>query len=459
MPLTSAITIDRIPKTAQSRMVTITGRNAATIATIVISGVTATVLQPTATIWKAEIRLSPGDNEIKISGIDLGGNVSESLTFTITLQELDQELFMVENVFDEFGLLEGLPRLPGEKNLPYRQRIQDVEVRKADTTVIGLVHGASRDLGIRMQIQLGIRSPLDGNVGGTRLIDGAIRIGSVYLDVLSSRFRVRDCLRVESATQKVTLSQRPTGKDVVSIVTLEGDRIDPRDFEIDFHEQEVHFLTHKLNGVYVYVSYPYIERISLRDRTIRDIADDLLALVDLDGQPLLELIFPLDPNYTPAENLIPTMVFVPVDQNFVGFDVSAVRIRELHDLDYRDSLLNDQDHAIGTRLEAYAQNINMNARVTWNSVFLGKSVWEPLGEDPKLGTLPHLFDAARGHWRCLSPADDTRFTIKDYRAYNGVCPNDGTALKYRGVLPNQFQSGTGTQNDCKVTKIVAVQGG
>jgi len=459
MPLTSAISIDRIPERVQSRMIIITGKNTADIASVRVIGVAAIVIQPTKTTWRAEIRLAVGDNTAVVSGIDLGGNVSSSLTFTVTLESLTQELFMTQNAFDEHGLLLGLPRLPGEKNLPYRERVRDVEYHKADTTVLGVVHGTSRDFGVRMRLQFGIRSPLDSNLGVPRAIDGAIRVGSVFLDVLSARFQARDCLRIEPATQTITLSERPTGTNVLQITTLSGEKLDRRDWELDLHEQRIHFLTHRLNGLEVYVAYPYVERIPLRNRTIREVADDLLALTDGEGLSIFEILHVRDPNFTPAENLLPTMVFVPIDQGFIGFDTSPIRIRELHDPDYRDALLNDQGHAIGTKLAAFAQSINMNARVIWDSVFLGKSVWEPLGDNPKLGTLPHLFDAARGHWRCQDPTDASRFTLKDFRTNGGICPADGTPLKYRGVLPNQFQSGTGTQNDCKVTKIVAVQGG
>ena len=54
----------------------------------------------------------------------------------------------VINTFDYFGLIVGLPRLPGEKNDIYRKRLWDVYVRRASTTEEGLINGITRELGL-----------------------------------------------------------------------------------------------------------------------------------------------------------------------------------------------------------------------------------------------------------------------------------------------------------------------
>jgi hypothetical protein len=242
------------------------------------------------------------------------------------------------------------------------------------------------------------------------------------------------------------------------VTTLEGDPISPALYEVDLRRQEVRFLTHKLNDVDLYFSFLYVERIGLRDKTLAELETAVEALVDLDGQPLFSIEVSGDPS-SPAENLVPIPTLLTVNDTPITLEATPIRIRELLDEDFQDANLNDRGHAIGTKLQTWADRINNETRILWSSAFLGESLWEPLGEEPKLGALPHLADAERGHWRCLRPDDSTRYTRKDFRRTGGVCPNDGALLVYEGVRPREFQSGTGTRDDLKVLEIVAVQEG
>lgn len=54
----------------------------------------------------------------------------------------------VWNFFDEFGLLLNVPRLFGEPNVEYKERIMDVFRRPADSTERGMYHGLARELGL-----------------------------------------------------------------------------------------------------------------------------------------------------------------------------------------------------------------------------------------------------------------------------------------------------------------------
>jgi hypothetical protein len=54
----------------------------------------------------------------------------------------------IANIFDYFGMLLGLPRLPGEKNDVYRKRLWDVYVHRASSTEQGLINGITRELGL-----------------------------------------------------------------------------------------------------------------------------------------------------------------------------------------------------------------------------------------------------------------------------------------------------------------------
>lgn len=54
----------------------------------------------------------------------------------------------VFNEFDRHGLLLGLPRLEGEENSLYKQRLLDVMINRASSTYQGLINGITRELGL-----------------------------------------------------------------------------------------------------------------------------------------------------------------------------------------------------------------------------------------------------------------------------------------------------------------------
>jgi hypothetical protein len=62
-------------------------------------------------------------------------------------------LHHVWNFFDEFGLLLNTPRLHGERNASYKERILDVFRRPANSAFRGLINGISRELGLTREVQ------------------------------------------------------------------------------------------------------------------------------------------------------------------------------------------------------------------------------------------------------------------------------------------------------------------
>lgn len=455
MALQSAITVDPHSDIVFQRTITLTGTNSTEVKTIVVSAA-GYITQPTSTTWRAEVKLVPGLNTIKISGTDRAGNTTATITVLITLPKLFDEQHGVHNPLDHFGIALSLERLPGEKNLPYRQRLLDVKTHPADATVIGLTYGAARELGIRVFDALTIKSPLDDRLGVPRAILGAIRVGSVYFDLSSPRLLFRECLTLEPATYAVTLKKTPKDGSLITVSTMQGDLVSVNDWAYDFKTNRLLFSNRDLEGKDLAIQYEYIERILLAGKTFRQLETDIEAIVDDNGRPLF-LVTLIEPIWGPAADLISTSGFIAVTEDLVTLDKCQLRIRELHDLDFQASKLNSDNNALNTKLAAWVQRINTQTRIVWNATRLDESQWEPLGEDPGLGALPHLSDGNRGHWASLDPTDATKYTRKDFRRYEGVSPTTGDTLQYRGIEPLQFQSGTGTQNDLKVLKIVEAE--
>lgn len=63
----------------------------------------------------------------------------------------EYHLHHIWNAFDEFGILLGLNRLPGERNPAFKERILDVFKNPANSTKEGVLNGIARELGIKKE--------------------------------------------------------------------------------------------------------------------------------------------------------------------------------------------------------------------------------------------------------------------------------------------------------------------
>lgn len=84
------------------------------------------------------------ENGIDITAIQDGN--------TRAFNNLSLRLHHVWNSLDEFGLLLGVKRLPGEKNIALKERILDVFHYPANATKLGLYFGIARELGLIQRV-------------------------------------------------------------------------------------------------------------------------------------------------------------------------------------------------------------------------------------------------------------------------------------------------------------------
>jgi hypothetical protein len=78
------------------------------------------------------------------------------------------ERWHIHNELDNFGLLLDLPRIAGERNAAYKQRLMDVFVHRAGSDRLGLIYGITRELGLDLYHAMTITPVLDadGNTVG-----------------------------------------------------------------------------------------------------------------------------------------------------------------------------------------------------------------------------------------------------------------------------------------------------
>jgi hypothetical protein len=101
--------------------------------------------------WSFNMALSAGTNSIEaIAALttSTAGAISKPAYATIYLASIKPEIYNIWNCFDEFGLVLGLSRLPGETNRDYKTRLLGVYTNPANSTSTGLRYGIARELGI-----------------------------------------------------------------------------------------------------------------------------------------------------------------------------------------------------------------------------------------------------------------------------------------------------------------------
>ena len=76
---------------------------------------------------------------------------------------MEQNIKNIFNSFDEHGTMLSLPRLRGEKNKDYKQRILDAGVNRASSSYGGLISGICRELGLAAYnaISINIGTPVE----------------------------------------------------------------------------------------------------------------------------------------------------------------------------------------------------------------------------------------------------------------------------------------------------------
>ena len=105
----------------------------------------------TGTLWNKQVKLSSGNNLIEVAtsvSQSVAGTLSRIVTANIYMATIVPDIYNVWNCFDELGLLLGLSRIPGEKNMQYKSRLLEAYTNLASSTYIGLKYGISRELGI-----------------------------------------------------------------------------------------------------------------------------------------------------------------------------------------------------------------------------------------------------------------------------------------------------------------------
>jgi len=137
--------------------------------------------------WSFNMALTKNWNHIEVIAAlakNTSGAISKPVYADIYLIVSTPEVYNIWNCFDEFGLLLGLPRIPGERNRDYKARLLAVYQYPANSTYSGLIYGISRELGLpSADITINKLSDLmDPTYSGNLLTSEGYAIGTKLVD-------------------------------------------------------------------------------------------------------------------------------------------------------------------------------------------------------------------------------------------------------------------------------------
>jgi hypothetical protein len=458
--LSTEWTVDALPEFSAGLGVTLTGRKSPGIARIEINGTDQLTLYPNNETWNAEFTLHAGRNIFDIRAIDAQGNTSEYRRVETFVEYSQPATFEYYNRFDDFGAMLDLPRLPGEKNHPYRERIKDVMVHRASCTYPGLLNGILRELDLSYDDEAIYLEPGIDSDTQRAFTDIYVWLDVDGLHIVSPRYRVySEYHEINPNTRQI----RITNKAPLTRIVLEqprGQALDPKTYTVEADGLVTLLGEVRLHDP-VYVSYNYYHTISATDKTVAEFID---AINDFEVEGNQQIVAEMGDNMTssaPASGLQQfRRTFLSAANRYTtAGEVSIegrmpirwteIELYALMDPKFKDRYLNTWGSRFNTAYDAWAMGMKSLMHTTWGYLVADDNVWShPEIRVSGLGTLETVFDANPGYW--VSPATGRIYSMRQAAANGMVDPGDGSALGFHGIPWVYLRSGVGDSNDLLV---------
>jgi len=437
-----SFTVDPPNTTQRSPFVTLRGTKTVDTTAVFVNATSGTSRYPTNTSWEADILLTKGVNTITVYAEDTNSNRTNDTVLSIDAGSSEERTRTMFNTFDEWGLLLNLRRLPGEKNLYYRNRLIHTEEKLGGTSYAFLIEAVRRELSL-----LGKEDVLTVRV--VEEIGQPLAVG-VNLTIETTRLTVEanvlrkdsEAIVVDSGSGEFVLSEELSEFEELSLVTRSGQEIPSSTFEVLSDRRTVRiFSPHK----YLYATYKYVA--VLPWSSYFDLASLVVGLNALSCPKGRKFITASTTNGTVACSLLKRTGRETISsEEDTTFDYCEARLIEMWDQGYQDSLLNVNGTHFGTKLEVIAKQLRQKSNLFVLGTVLDRDrVVRTLDAKRTFSVLPHLADADPSYYSCTKASDTNRYNQYDYLAYNGACPNHSSeSLVLQGHHGRVFVAGVGS---------------
>jgi len=453
--------IDRYDQKVNGITTTIAGSKAPDISSIEINGSTRNTTILSSTAWSAEVPAHNIREKVLVRAIDKKGTYSRYKIIHIDINTSEQRHHQFYNIFDKFGYLLGLERIPKEDNINYRRRLFDVYKHRGGTNYLPLLNSVIRELDITFDDAALTLTPHADFAKNYPNSIANIAIVSDKVQIFCNLFYVKhERHKIDPFDWTIELKKTPTSA-AIKIESPVGNEI-PNKRNWYSTKNKIHFENNSLLESPIFISYSYAESLSKKGKTFKDAADFITNMA-IDSTPLFSVTTgsTVDTG-SPVDYLQKIGSAAVLDRlstnnggdNSTGLSVkwANCNIESLQDEGFHSQYVNQHNNYFGTKINTYADKLSAKFKIQWGLAVADKSVWQT-DKNEAIGkvSLPTNYDFIYGYWAQQNSGSVTSLSNNQAYAYNYSNIIDGSKLNYIGVDPDQLKSGIGASTDLLVT--------
>lgn len=407
---------------------------------------------PTDTTWRLVIHLESSERTIRVRAKHTGGALSSPQDIELSAEVFTQTEQGLWNVFDEFGLLLDTPRIHGESNKDYKDRLKRAASRLATPKYGGIINGALNELGFRqiddaIEIKLidhGLYAPTD---------EGDMEITASSVKLRTEIYIREEEKIIDPVYGTIVLDKTPVGTPT-NIQT--DDEVNIPDYNIEvYHTNEekpsnntIVILDRSLHGKRVTIRYDYYEELFFSDYPgVGDLVTAINSLTSPKGN--LSFTAKYSPKLSGSEESKYLRRNSAVLNNFryIAFPWSPIQLNNISDKKFRERFLTDNNQYINTEYYSYVKELKSKLRVLWGYVEADRDFWDSVNRgDESLDHIPTLFDPnISQYYTDISGNISTVDSFKAWsKSYLGI---DSETMENLGIDYSLYKPGVAHTND------------
>lgn len=439
---TNEWTIEKIATEVYNASQSIRGTKTENILEIEINGSSHGVYFPSKTSWAFQAVLAPGLNKFQIRAKDKRGNWSSYRILELTLSENIPVLSSVWNTFDEFGTLMGVKRLPGENNVSFRRRIKDTIKNNGGLQYLGVLYSSIRSLDSKLIKDAFKLKLFEENSFDSELPRVVVRSHGLFVSG-EAFFVPKEVHKVDPITLTIKLNKKISSLDDIHIAIGREEEVEGRFYKIDIEQNQIVFSSDRFANQYIHLSYYYeIEILWKNNLTVKDVRNALNSIQYPNGEYVFKCELSTSLNGSESSNGLLLTNYISISTNTLYFEWSEIWIREMNDIEWRDSFLNEDGNFFETEWMKYVQEILSITKDAWGLAVADVNTWDAsLNGETASAVIPRKFDSRFGFWK----TKDKVFSSSKANYYNYVDPETGAKITWNGVP--RFKSGVGFNSD------------
>lgn len=354
---------------------------------------------PTATTWRLTIPLQGPSRTLSIQAVDSGGARSSVRYITLSNKLYEQNSTALWNVFDEHGLVADVERLPGETNFDYSLRIKDSYKNKGGSSFVGIVNGATRELGLS-KIHDGLTlSIIKDEFQNPKVSEVLVEVTAYSIRISSPSMYITERLLFDPIFRTVDATYLP--REIPDFTLLaDGSKIDQKDVsyvgQCNSAPSVYRFMIDAdLEGTkFIELKYPYFHELLFKDyKTLEELVTALNEIREPNGQKTISAVLGsrLSGNELCLGLYVSNTRITPTQSAEIAW--SPFYLKKMSDLGYRDYYITETTDLRSSEFYRFVKTIKNDTKVFWGNIEADRARWDAAdSKDLAMDSVPTLFD-------------------------------------------------------------------